>query len=396
MQLQELAGNEVSPRAEAAAAAKPGGPQHRKLDDIFRPAGAPPPPAKPAAKPSPVTPKAARAAKEMASLAPWGWDAKVELHPPGSAARRDFQEVQAARTTPSKYSSVQMVAKKQRAEAAAKPAPKPAAKPAPKPAAKPAPKPAPTPAPKPAPKPVPKAPKPRAPAATAKELERAAKGAKVGGGPTRRSPRKAPAAPPAPKPKRVRSILDGPPPQLAKLQARKKAALKEAKKAASAHKGILKPPAAAAGPRLAPPALPRPAAAPKPATARKTVTFLSPEKARGGGHLQVQGLKRKRTAAAAAGAYLLVPEKSGRGGRPGEGEGPELAAAAEEEADVDAGEAADAATGPKRRRTFPPAVREAGIVLPPKFQFKVPWLLTALYRGCALLKQQDRAEGWQY
>ena len=73
-----------------------------------------------------------------------------------------------------------------------------------------------------------------------------------------------------------------------------------------------------------------------------------------------------------------------------------MAAAAEEEADVDAGVAADAAAGPKRQRTFPPAVREAGIVLPPKFQFKVPRLLTALRRGCALLKRQDRAEGWQY
>jgi hypothetical protein len=31
--------------------------------------------------------------KELKSLAPWQWDARVMKHPPGAASLRDFEEV---------------------------------------------------------------------------------------------------------------------------------------------------------------------------------------------------------------------------------------------------------------------------------------------------------------
>ena len=34
-----------------------------------------------------------RLAKELAGLSPWGWDSRVEVHPPGPASKRDFSEV---------------------------------------------------------------------------------------------------------------------------------------------------------------------------------------------------------------------------------------------------------------------------------------------------------------
>ena len=34
-----------------------------------------------------------RMLKELRSLMPWNWDARVDVCPPGSAALRDFQEV---------------------------------------------------------------------------------------------------------------------------------------------------------------------------------------------------------------------------------------------------------------------------------------------------------------
>ncbi|QDZ21735.1 hypothetical protein HOP50_06g42780 [Chloropicon primus] len=34
-----------------------------------------------------------RLCKELAGLSPWGWDSRIQLHPPGPASKRDFSEV---------------------------------------------------------------------------------------------------------------------------------------------------------------------------------------------------------------------------------------------------------------------------------------------------------------